>query len=110
MENKEAISAENLPLSVREHLMRGNQNEAVAVLETEHGIEKESAEQLIEDYRAALRERKIMLDIQIMNEQNAKESEEDMQYMARWGARLALLVLCLFALYVVTELITKHRI
>ncbi|MBS9777964.1 MAG: hypothetical protein KGV50_04290 [Gammaproteobacteria bacterium] len=105
MGKEEEITAENLPLSVREHLMRGNQIEAISVLEEEYNIEKESAEQLIEDYRTVLRERKIALDIQIMNEKNAKESEEDLQMVFKWGARIVLFALCIFVLYAVTEMV-----
>lgn len=102
MEEKQPISADNLPLSVREHLMRGHQQQAIALLETEYGMDKVAAEEIIEDYRAALRERKIALDIQIMNEQNAKESNEHMQTMVTWGARIVLFVFAIAVLYLVT--------
>ncbi|MGY0398777.1 MAG: hypothetical protein ACWIPH_02320 [Ostreibacterium sp.] len=78
MDKKQSVTAENLPLSVRESLMRGQQDMAVSVLEEKYGMSEGQANRLIEDYRVVLRERKIALDIQIMNEQNVSQVERDL--------------------------------
>ncbi len=78
MENKITlpITKDNLPLTVREHLMRGQQELAINDLVQTYGLDKTAAEQLIDDYRAALRERKIELDIIMMNDENARDADE----------------------------------
>lgn len=95
----EAHQTDNLPLSVREHLMRGQHEAAVQVLVNEHGHNEDSAKQAIEDYRQALRERKIALDIQIMNEQQAKEARDMQHLWLTWGVRIALIAASLIFLY-----------
>lgn len=95
----EKLHTDNLPLTVREHLMRGQHDAAVALLVAEYGQSDDSAKKLIEDYRQALRERKIALDIKIMNEQQDKDTRELQQFWIRWGVRLSLLALSLVFLY-----------
>lgn len=101
MDNKD-ITAENLPLSVREHLMRGQHDSAVEVLET-LGKTKAEATELIEAYRATLRERKVALDIQIMNEENEKENAAQKQLMILWGSRILITVLVLALMYLLLQ-------
>lgn len=93
------LTVDNLPLEVREHLMRGQYNAATTVLVETHQLSKSEAEQLIEDYRQQLRERKIALDIQIMHQQQEKEAREQYHFWWRWGVRIALVVAVLFLLY-----------
>lgn len=97
------IAPESLPLAVREHLMRGQHDVAVSVLVDHHGHSENSAQQAIEDYRQALRERKIALDIQIMNEQQAKEARDIQHVWVRWGVRIALVVVSLALLYAMLQ-------
>ncbi len=97
------LDADNLPLSVREHLMRGQHDDAVSVLGSEHGLSEDEAKQLIEAYRQVLRERKIALDIQIMNDQQAKEAREQYHFYWLWGSRLALLACGVLLIYVLAS-------
>lgn len=84
-DNKDKITANNLPLSVREHLMRGQFESAVSVLENDYQHSKADAEQLIADYRENLRQRKLALEIQVMNEKADREEEQQKQNMIRWA-------------------------
>ncbi len=84
--DNDEITIDNLPLSVREHLMRGQTESAISVLENEYQHSKEAAEQLIADYKQSLRERKIALEIQVMNEKAEKEEEQQKQNIIRWAA------------------------
>lgn len=95
----ESTQTDNLPLDVREHLMRGQHDTAVQLLVDEHDHDEDSAKQAIEDYRQGLRERKIALDIQIMNEQQEKEARDMQQIWITWGVRIALVVASLVLLY-----------
>lgn len=97
--NKASISADTLPLPVREQLMRGQHDNAVQQLVDDYGLTAAEAEQLIEDYRQNLRDRKVALDIQIMHAQNAKETREQHYLYWRWGMRITLLVIVLILLY-----------
>lgn len=101
MSNNVSIDSDNLPLAVREHLMRGQQDKAIAVLENEYGISKIAAKELIESYKENLRERKVALDIQIMNEQNAKADHEQRQVVIRWTVRGIVFVLTIALLFYV---------
>ncbi len=96
------IDAEHLPLAVREYLMRGQQQMAVTTLVEAHAFSAEEAKQLIEDYRQNLRERKLALDIQVMNDEFAKENRAQQLLWWRWGGYIALLVLCLILIYLMT--------
>lgn len=99
MSNNVSIDADNLPLAVREHLMRGQPDKAIAMLESDYGKSKAAAEELIESYKENLRERKVALDIQIMNEQNAKAAHEQRQVVIRWTVRGIVFVLTIVLLF-----------
>lgn len=103
MNDRELINADNLPLDVREHLMRGRQDDAIALLESQYSKTKSEAEALIEAYRENLRERKVALDIQIMNEQNAREADEQRQLIIRWAVRGAFVVVLLALLMLMPD-------
>ncbi len=93
------ITADNLPLSVREHLMRGQTDSAVSVLENEYHHSKALAEQLIADYRENLRQRKLSLEIQVMNEKADREEKRQKQNIIRWavyGVTILILLILLF--------------
>ncbi len=93
------VTKDNLPLTVREHLMRGQQEPAVNELIQVCGLDKTTAEQLIDDYRAALRERKIELDIIMMNNENARDNDEMTRLMVVWGGRIVVILFALVMLY-----------
>ncbi len=93
VEDNQAITAANLPLAVREHLMRGQYDGAVSVLEAEHDMTRETAEQMIEDYREALRERKIALEVQVALQQE-KEANGTKWIWATLGLYLLLMLSC----------------
>ncbi len=101
------IDADHLPLNVREHLMRGQHAAAVKCLVDKHELDKAKAEQLIENYRQNLRERKIELDIKIMQEQQRQEGQEESQLLWRWGLRAALVLLFLTLVYLMVEMATR---
>lgn len=91
----QTVTAETLPLPVREFLMRGLQNKAVENLVEEHHLSEAEAIQLIEDYRAALRERKLQLDIQMMSESNHRDNYERYSMIAKsisWGILIVSLI------------------
>ncbi len=97
-DNNEIVT-DSLPLSVREHLMRGQTESAISVLENEYQHSKEEAEQLIADYKESLRERKIALEIQVMNEKASREEEQQKQVIIRWatyGVTILILMILLF--------------
>lgn len=98
------ITADNLPLQVREHLMRGQHESAIDALVNQHGLDKNQAEQTIHAYREALRERKIALDIQIMNAQNAREGEDRTRQIIIWGGRLLVIIFALIVLQLITTI------
>ncbi len=98
--NDNEITTDNLPLSVREHLMRGQTDRAISVLENDYNYSKEQAEKLIADYKESLRERKIALEIQVMNEKAEKEEEQQKQNMIRWGAYGVTILILLILLYI----------
>ncbi|MPV86216.1 hypothetical protein [Ostreibacterium oceani] len=93
-----------LPLSVREHLMRGNQALAVTTLQAEKGLTQAQAEQEIEDYKASLRQRKLELDIQIMNAENRRDSSATVRKIVTWAGYLIILLLTLFALNMIIKM------
>ncbi|PID64423.1 MAG: hypothetical protein CR963_00675 [Gammaproteobacteria bacterium] len=93
------VTADKLPLPVREHLMRGQHDAAVSLLVNEYQQTEESAKQLIEEYRQNLRERKVALEIQVINEQQAKEAHDMHQLWWVWGVRIALVIASLALLY-----------
>lgn len=97
-----ALNPDNLPLNVRECLMRGQQAGAVQILIDDYGFDKQSAENLIEDYRERLRERKLALEIRIMQEQNEKMQKENRQFILLWVLRIALISLFLSLIYVMS--------
>lgn len=96
------ITAETLPLDVREHLMRGQQQSAVKILTETYDIDEEAAEAMIEDYREALRERKIALDIQMLHEKSAEEAKEKQQQIITWSVRIILLIFTIAMIYLLT--------
>ncbi len=102
-----SIDAEHLPLDVRECLMRGQHQMAVTTLAEVHALSEEEANQLIEDYRQNLRERKLVLDIQVMNDEFAKESHTQQLLWWRWGGYAALLVLCLILISLMATVMSK---
>ncbi len=93
------LTPDKLPLPVREHLMRGQHDAAVSLLVNEYQQTEESAKQLIEAYRQNLRERKVALEIQVINEQQAKETRDMQQLWWVWGVRIALVIASLALLY-----------
>ncbi|MGY0399800.1 MAG: hypothetical protein ACWIPH_07670 [Ostreibacterium sp.] len=97
--DKHNITADNLPLSVREPLMRGQYEMAVDVLVIEYDKTTNEAENLIESYRASLRERKISLDLQIIREKDGLETNEKRQSIIKWGGRGLLAVIVLIIVY-----------
>ncbi len=92
----------DLPLSVREHLMRGQTENALSVLENDYHHSKDEAEKLIADYKESLRQRQFALEIQVMNEKIAKEEQQHKQTIIRWVTYgvtiLVLLILLLMML------------
>ncbi len=79
--------------------MRGQQELAVNDLMQTYKLDKVTAEQLIDDYRAALRERKIELDIMMMNDENARDADEMTRLLIVWGGRLVVILFALVMLY-----------
>lgn len=100
------MTAETLPLSVRECLMRGQYESAVNKLISEYGIDHQDASQLIEEYRSALRERKIALDIQMINEQQERETKEQLHIYFTWGVRITMFILTIALIYLITRVKT----
>ncbi len=94
------ITANQLPLEVREHLMRGQQEAAVAALENTYHKSKAEAEQLIADYRENLRQRQLALEIQVMNEQNNREEDKQRQLIVRWVSYTIVIIIMLILLYI----------
>ncbi len=99
MGDNNEITADNLPLEVREHLMRGQQESAVSVLENQCACSETEAEQLIATYREKLRQRKLALDIQVMNEQVEREENKQKQVIIRWAAYGITIVILSVLLY-----------
>lgn len=96
---KSQITPECLPLEVREHLMRGQQDAAVDLLVSAYTFAEDEANQIIDDYREALRQRKIALEIQVMNDKQAKAEREQLHMYWIWGARIALALGAVILLY-----------
>lgn len=92
------LTADNLPLTVREYLMRGQQAQAIEQLTADYELSKAEAEALIETYREQLRERKLALEVQVMQAENAREEDERKHTILVWGVRIAVFVLILVAL------------
>lgn len=92
------LTADNLPLTVREYLMRGQQEQAIEQLTADYELSKAEAEALIETYREQLRERKLALEVQVMQAENAREEDERKHTILVWGVRIAVFVLILVAL------------
>lgn len=91
------ITPDNLPLAVREYLMRGQTEQAITTLVESHGKSSAEANQLIETYRQQLRERKLALDIQIMQKENTEDNQRKIFLFIVWGVR-SLVVLTVFLL------------
>lgn len=103
MNSNTPLSPDNLPLDVREHLMRGQQQQAIETLVSNHAMSEDDAKQLLESYREKLRERKLALDIQVMQAENSREEEESKQVLILWGTRIAVVFVLLIVLIVLLK-------
>lgn len=95
---------EPLPLDVRECLMRGQHSDAVDLLVQACDIDEEQANELITQYKSDLKERNLMLDIQVMNEKLANEGKQRTQLIWLWGVRVAVIIFSLFLSYYLIQL------
>ncbi len=90
-----------LSLPVREKLMRGQQDEAVALLMNELQIDQPTAESLISQYRAGLRERRLELEaLKMQHDQQKQEQAEKtkiVRYIA-WGVGVLVLLALIWLL------------
>lgn len=96
--------SEPLPLDVRECLMRGQHSDAIDLLVEIHEITEKQANELISQYKADLKERNLLLDIQVMNEKLANEEKQRRQLIWLWGARIAAVIFTLLLSYYVIKL------
>jgi|GEM_PF-4219582 len=88
-----------LPLDIRELLMRGQFDSAVAELMALNHCDEDSAKGQINAYREALRDRKIALDIQLMNEENQKTGRDQQALLIKWGVRIFCAIVLLLLVY-----------
>lgn len=96
--------SEPLPLDVRECLMRGQHSDAIDLLVEIHELTEKQANELISQYKADLKERNLLLDIQVMNEKLANEEKQRRQLIWLWGARIAAVIFTLLLSYYVIKL------
>lgn len=98
----DAETPDLLTLEVREALMRGQHETAVELLMQSQGINKEQAEQCIADYKLALKERNLMLNVQVMQEQQANENKRRQQPIILWSVRIAAVITVLLLFFLLT--------
>lgn len=96
------LTSESLPLSVREHLMRGQTEQAISTLTKDYGKSPTEANQLIETYRKNLRERKLALDIQIMQTEYANDNQNKRLSLLIWSVRLLVVLVAFLLIWVLT--------
>ncbi len=80
----EDITSDNLPLDVRELLMRGQEANAVNKLIDDYNVYDKEASKIIRDYRKKLKQRKIELDLAIMNENNINDEKLLTPELTKW--------------------------
>lgn len=73
------ITENNLPIDVREHLMRGQWDDAIKLLSVNHDMSEEDARSVIRRYRVALKERNVELEVMKMQSTFSREAEQEAQ-------------------------------
>lgn len=71
------ITENNLPMDVREHLMRGHWDDAIKLLSVNHDMSENEARELIKRYRLALKERNVELEVMKMQNTFSRATEQE---------------------------------